>query len=497
MSQADVSGTDDAQPALCDRVIVIWWCRERRFLRVVGPPLWAEEGESLGVSSGTGLPIPASAGRRQIRRAWAFLSLAFLAFFLTCAGFGGAGYWYRGHATIKRAVRVEVVQGDRAFIRPAYQRNWTALPSQGAVGAQMIELQEGDALQTLGGTQVLLTFWDNSLVQVFEGTEVQLLELRATRYSSGSSAITMRQMRGLSSVAVAPGDYRRSRFQVLADDTTIVMREGDGGAGGGVFIVQLVASEIGSGDGVATVRASVRRGAGAVRVAGYPDELRLAANEQTIVAHGGPAGSPTPARRDFVANGRFEPSGATGCEPKGPFTPWLGSCTPGQNTSSFGKLSTVTDTLGGQQLPTLEIARSVSSTDPANTGLRQMLDVGVADQPSLLLTADLKVLEQTVPGGGQLGSEFPIIVRITYYDASGGFNTRIWGFYSLPAANGAIPFNPSLVEVRLVTPGEWVPLSVDLRGLAPQPVRLESLEVYGSGQGYRSRITNVAIIGEE
>ena len=36
-----------------------------------------------------------------------------------------------------------------------------------------------------------------------------------------------------------------------------------------------------------------------------------------------------------------------------------------------------------------------------------------------------------------------------------------------------------------------------MRDLIPQPVRLESIEVYASGHGYRARITNVAIVGAE
>ncbi len=438
----------------------------------------------------------AAMGRRQIRRAWLCLISAFLAFLVICGGLGGAGYWYRGHATEKRTVRVELVQGDRAFVRPAFQRNWSAIPASSATGGVPLELHEGDALQTKNGTQVLLTFWDNSTVQVFENTELRMAELRSTRYISQASTVTMAQSRGLSRVALAPGDYRRARFQVVAGDTTILMREGDGGAGG-VFVVQVTANDTTSDDPPVTVRASVRRGVGAVRVANYPDELRLAANEQTTIPPGQPAGTPTEARRDFVANSQFGPIGAGGCDLREQFTPWVAKCVPGQIDGGFGRLTTVQEKLDGRELPALEISRNLSSTDPANTGVRQNLDVGVADEPSLSLTADIKVLEQNLPGGGQLGSEFPLIVRINYYDTFNGYNTRIWGFYIAPSGNGAIPVNPSLVEARAVQVGEWEPLRFDLRGLVPQPVRLESIEVYASGQGYRARITNVAIIGVE
>jgi hypothetical protein len=212
--------------------------------------------------------------------------------------------------------------------------------------------------------------------------------------------------------------------------------------------------------------------------------LRLGANEQTIVPPGGSPGDPTPSRRDLVANSRFEGS-------DGEFAPWVSISTPGAE-GPIGKLTTVQESLNGESVTALEISRSMSSVDPANTGLRQVLDVNVAELPSLRLSADIKVFEQNIPGGGQLGSEFPIIVRINYSDPSGAAQNRIWGFYVTPPANGAAPPNGTLVP-----PGEWYPLNTELRDLVPQPLRIESIEIYASGHGYRARITNVAIVGTE
>ena len=94
--------------------------------------------------------------------------------------------------------------------------------------------------------------------------------------------------------------------------------------------------------------------------------------------------------------------------------------------------------------------------------------------------------------GGDLGSEFPILVRINYYDPSGTIQNRVWGFYVVPPATGVKPTNGTQVKA-----GEWFPFSVELRDLVPQPVRLESIDIYASGHGYRARITNVAIVGAE
>jgi hypothetical protein len=421
---------------------------------------------------------------RQIRRAWGTLLAAFTVFSLLCTTLAGAGYWYRGHATVKRTACIEVLKGDRAFIRPAYQRNWNAIPPGSSCANRRVELQEGDSLQTSKGTHLLLTLWNSSTVEVFEDTELEITELRTTQYISRASAATIKQKSGLVRVAMAPGAYERSRLQVIAGATTVLMKEGEGDSGGGSFIVQVTPGADPDDPSQSTVRASVLRGTGTVRVANQPDELRLQADEQTIVPPGGTPGTPTPSRRDLIANGTFQGS-------DGQFVSWAPTSTPGDE-GTYGRLAPVQDTIDGQPVTALEISRSMSSVDPANTGLRQILDVNVADLPSLKLSADVKVYEQNLAGGGQQGTEFPIMLRIIYYDPSGTIREFVRGFYVAPPVDGQSP--PNGIQVK---PGEWFSYSVQLRDLIPQPVRLESIEVYASGHGYRGRITNVAIVGTE
>lgn len=444
----------------------------------------------------------APARRRQVRRAWAFLSTAALAFALLCSALFGAGYWYLGHATVKQLVCVDVVQGDRAFVRAAYQLHWSAVPrrsgscasralSQGP--ASVTYLREGDTLKTEDGTRVFLTLWDgSSTVEVFERAQLKITELRTTQYMSRAGLFSMEQTRGLVRVGLAPGDYSRSRFQVVAGDTTVVMKEGGQRTGGGSFLVEVKTGA--DGESVAAVRASVRRGVGAVRVAGTDAEVRLGANEQTTVPAGGVPGPPTPARRDLVANGLFVPSSDGLGNGEGRFAHWQKISTPGQAGGGFGQLRPVTETIDGQPVSALEVSRSLDSTDPANTGLRQPLDVSVAYLVALELTADVKVLEQNLPAGGQAGSEYPIIVRINYRDIASEAQHVIWGFSLGPDPPGV---KPAAGRAELVPAGEWSRLRIDLRTLTPQPVQLDSIEVYASGHGYRARITNVAIIGTE
>ena len=429
---------------------------------------------------------------RQVRRAWAFLSVATVIALLLCGAAGGAAYWYRGHATAPQSARVDVVQGDRAFIRGVNQKNWNAVPP--AAQGPPTYLHEGESLQTGDGTHVFLTLWDGSTVDVFERSQVQVAEMRATQYISRAKTLTINQTRGLvrvSPVTLAPGDFSRSRFQVVAGPATVLMKEGsETTGGGGTFLVEVTLDP--DGESIAAVRASVRRGAGVVRAAGQ--EVRLAADEQTIVAAGSPPSAPAVARRDLVANGAFTPA-AEGAKDR--FTSWRDISTPGQVDGPSGRLVPVREMIDGREVDALECSRSMDSTDAAITGLRQVLDAPVTELGALELTADVKVLDQNVAGGGVVGSEFPLIVRVNYRDETGAQKNRIWGFYVDPAPSGAIPPNPSLVKAFRVKPGEWAKLQVSLRDLTPQPVRLESIDVYASGHGYRARVTNVAIVGTE
>lgn len=440
----------------------------------------------------TSLIADSAARQRQVRRAWLILSLALSVTVLVCALFGGAAYWYRGHATVKKSALIEVVQGDRAYTQGARQTNWNTVPPGTATSsldprqsAGLNYLHEGESLRVEEGTRVLLTLWDGSKVEVFERTQIHVKEMQTTQYINRASAFSIEQTRGLLRVTLSPGDYSRSRFQVAAGQTTVLMKEGSDRTAGGSFLVEVTPAP--DGESLATVRASVRRGVGVVRAGGQ--EVRLNANEQTIVPPASPPESPTLARRDLVANGTFT---LVSNDAKGRFASWQEISTPGQRDGAFGRLAVVQDTLDGRPVSALECYRSLDSTDPAITGLRQTLGVTVADVVSLELTANIKVLEQNVPGGGVAGSEYPMIVRINYRDAAGAERVRVWGFYILPDPSGARPANG-----QLVTAGAWTPLRINLRDLTPQPVRLDSIEIYASGHGYRARITEVAIIGVE
>ena len=130
------------------------------------------------------------------------------------------------------------------------------------------------------------------------------------------------------------------------------------------------------------------------------------------IAPGGQRADPRPARRRAgradaarrrSVDARFEPVSGDGAEARSRYAPWVSISTPGDGDGPSGSSQLVTDEIDGQQVKALEISRSLSSVDHANTGLRQIARREGHRTTSLQLTADMKVFDQNVPGGGRCG----------------------------------------------------------------------------------------------
>ena len=132
------------------------------------------------------------------------------------------------------------------------------------------------------------------------------------------------------------------------------------------------------------------------------------------------------------------------------------------------------------------------STDRhGESGIVQDLDRDVRDYVNLSLRADVRTDRQTLSGGGTAGTEYPLMLRLTYLDAEG--REQIWatGFYHQNDAGLSIKLG------RHIPPGEWITFDHPtlLQEIRPAPVRLRRLEVLGSGWEYRSAIRRVELTG--
>jgi hypothetical protein len=133
-------------------------------------------------------------------------------------------------------------------------------------------------------------------------------------------------------------------------------------------------------------------------------------------------------------------------------------------------------------------------------GVVQEVDRSVQDFDSLRINLEVKLERQSLPGGGTLGSEFPIMVHLAYKDASG--NDRDWylGFYYVsPPADWLLYDSPDNSSER-VARFLWYPYeSVNLLDSlgTNKPVYIKYVRIYASGWIYQAQIADVALLAQD
>ena len=134
------------------------------------------------------------------------------------------------------------------------------------------------------------------------------------------------------------------------------------------------------------------------------------------------------------------------------------------------------------------------------TAISQVINRDVLDFESLALRMDVKLLYQSLSGGGYLSSEFPVMVRIDYKDVYG--IDRFWthGFYYQN-----VDGYPIQLDVWGQPAGEQIPHAVwypyESKNLMSalgdiRPARIHSIRIYSSGWNYQSMVSEVGLIAE-
>src|SRR5262249_6958218 len=146
-------------------------------------------------------------------------------------------------------------------------------------------------------------------------------------------------------------------------------------------------------------------------------------------------------------------------------------------------------------LTALRVARDSAKAEHGETGLIQRIDRDVSGFRHLWLSAYVRVDFADLSGGGTLGSEYPMMLRMTYEGPREGTEFP-WavGFYYSNKDNRVVPEYLG----RLWPQGEWKSYSVDLMDteVSSVPYRLLEFAVMGQGHSYDARIAGISLIGE-
>jgi len=386
--------------------------------------------------------------------AWAILLASFFAFCTLAASIPLTIRWWIMTATTSHDATLEVISGT-VLVR------LRGMPPDVGVTSQR-EIPEGSVIRTDANSKALLTFFDDSRVTIFPGSEVRLIKVRSPSFalSPRSNEIALEQNAGRIRVGPALPTSRLTDWRVSTPHSQISLSEGSYSV-----MVSNEASEI-----------AVRRGEATVEAEGQT--TILPPGRRVVVALGEGPSDLLPAAHNLIINGDFS-RGLSG---------WRTYPTQGQEGVEGGEAELTT--LEGREV--LRLYRRGEEGVHTEAGIIQEVDQDVSDYLSLQLRLDVRVNSHSLGGGGYLSSEYPVIVRIDYEDEYGSAAHWYHGFYCQNAQN-----NPTL-NGEGIRCGVWYPYEESnlLEILEPSPFYIRSVQIYASGWNYESLVAEIGVLVE-
>ena len=331
---------------------------------------------------------------------------------------------------------------------------------------------EGSLIVTDNTAQALLTIAADesgaqivATIQMLQDTTLRLERARTPRFglSSDPNRIVLELVRGRALIRTQSAGGRGIQAVLSTPHGRISF-------GVGAFDVLIEGQET-----------QVRARAGVAHVLAANTEVTVNSGERSSIIAGRPPSLPVPGALNLVLNGEFGGNLA-------PAWRQVIETEPGREP---GEITTETD--GARRA--VRFTRRTEDGAPNRVGVQQILDRDVQGYESLALRFDLLLRYQSVPGGGYLASEYPVMVDIQYTDVYGNKDLHWYqGFYYLDLPTGSPWKLPA---------GHKIPLGVWYTFESPnlferlrdnRPARINSITIYASGHDYESLIADVALL---
>ncbi len=414
--------------------------------------------------------LPSDAYERVGRQAWVILWLAFAAFLLLITGVPLSISWYIHNATRPMAVRVEAVTGA-TLILPADGGDPVAV-----VDAQYIK--EGDRVRTDQNARANLSIFDSpddaeslASVQLRTNTEVELMIARRPRYAQSSlpRQLALRLHSGRARVTSGSVDDRPLEVNIQTPQGLVRVSNGSAAVAVTNEITEVTARN------------------GRVSVIAQGREVVLTKGRRTTIVFGEPPSEPQAADKNLVKNGDFSQPLESAWR--------VESIVDARDLSNvtFGSVEVINT--GGRNVAYFQRdAQGEDANLHSETAIAQEIDADVLDVESLVFRFDVRLISQSLPGGGIQSSEFPMMVRIDFIDVNG--NPQFWthGFYMVdPAENWPLRDGekiPGLVWYAYESPDFMQSETF------PRPAKVTRIRIYASGHNYRSQAADIELIAK-
>ncbi len=400
------------------------------------------------------------------RRAWIILICAFSTFCMLSILIPASFYWYITNTTDSLGADLTSVRGI-VLVGESVDDLTTSITD-----GNPIELEEGLTVSTDDTSQAILTFSDDSSLTLYGDTRIVLHQAQTPRFSNFSTNPTqiLVEVQQGRVRATASKERDQLNFDVTTPYATVVLDQGS-------FSIEV--SETGT-------QVVTRLGQATVNNNDDDDIVILQDGQRAIASPDGSLSPPLPAAQNLLGESNFTSS----------FTDTWETYT----VDPIDSVQTFVESVTSQGRPVLNLRSVGEDNAHSEVGVIKNVNKDVRDFQSLRIFSEVRLNEQSLPGGGQLGSEFPIMIHVAYKDVDG--NDRDWfhGFYFVPPPDNYILYDqPDHASERLA-PFIWYPYeSVNLlTALGPaKPAFIKSIKIYGSGWIYDAMVANISLLAEE
>jgi hypothetical protein len=407
--------------------------------------------------------------------AWAVLLISFAIFLFFAISIPLGIRWYIQQASV---AQFAAAQSTGSVTPVLIQLPNASDPVALDVGRLKQDVVEGSVIRTDRTSQAQLDFFDRSTLTIFPNSEVTLSQMRRPRFgqSNQPSRIIVEVHSGRVRAQVSPSTRPEMHFELQTPQAP---------APNGGIELQAGSYAIETSNEVTHV--SVRLGAASV--SGQTGQaIVLQPNERAEIPLGEAAAGPLPAKRNLLVNSDFQVPLVAAPISQGDLTAeWaVVSDQGGDGGTVDGTVDIVTT--GASRA--IRFVREGSSNNHGETGVVQQVNKHVDDYLSLNLSLYVEIANQSLSGGGEQSSEFPLIARVDYTDRSGGQRHWTQGFFCQ---------NPAQFNIMNGTPipcNAPVPYEVDLKEVLYQPLRIDSIKIYASGWDWDVYVSQVELIAE-
>jgi len=397
------------------------------------------------------------------RTAWIILSSAFGLFCSISILTPASIYWYIINSTDQLAVELTSVRGIVLFGASNNELSTSVLDGN------TVQVEEGQKIATNDTSQAILTFADDSSLTMYGDTEIILRQAQEPRFSLSyrPTQIQIEVLKGRVR-ATAARERQSLNFDLKTPQSDILLNQGS-------FSVEV--NDKGT-------QVTTRLGQGEVISGG--EAITLKQGERLVIDPELIVSSPLPAAQNLLARSQFNLNFADYWEI--------------YTIDLIEGVTTTAEVVLFQDQPVLNLRSEGQDNVHTEVGVIQQVNRDVRDFQSLRVFAEVRLIYQSLPGGGQLGSEFPIMLHLSYIDANGSERDWFHGFYYQPKPDNYILYNEPANSSESIARYIWYPYeSVNLlASLGPaKPVYIKSIRIYASGWIYDAMVANISLLAEE